>query len=118
MADDISGSPAEHRGGDVQREALPHRTPHDPPTDLPIRRLLRDGDTLAWLGGTAFAVVQGHVRRPQDAALVAGRISDALAGTFRLGRQEVRVGASVGIACYPDDGTAAAELLRRADLAL
>jgi diguanylate cyclase (GGDEF)-like protein len=174
MADDISGSPAEHRGGDIQLKVLPPRAPHDPPTDLPnrhllherlrqaiaaarrqgtrlavlaldldacpardhqlgpaagdddlrcqverrIRRLIRDGDTLAWLGGTAFAVVQNHTRRPQDAALVAGRISDALAGTFRLGRQEVRVGASVGIACYPDDGTAAAELLRRADLAL
>ena len=55
---------------------------------------------------------------PGDGTTVADRLVEAIGAPVRLGDQEVRVAASVGIA-YPRPGdTGTAGLLRRADLAM
>jgi len=80
---------------------------------------LRGMDTVARLGGDEFAVMLPHVAEPEDAALVANEIIDALGRPWLLpDGVEVRSGASIGISVFPDHGSATQDLLQHADAAL
>ena len=82
-----------------------------------LRPLLREADTLARLGGDEFAIVLPHA--DADAAkLVAERVRKALREPFMLEGTRALVGASVGIALYPDHGDRGGSLLRLADVAM
>jgi diguanylate cyclase (GGDEF)-like protein len=83
-----------------------------------IRKCLREGDTVARLGGDEFAIVQNSVGAPIETAILAQRICEALTAPFEVAGQTMIVGASIGIAMAPDDGSEADELLKNADLAL
>lgn len=83
-----------------------------------IRELIREEDLLARLGGDEFALVQGHVRDPQAMASLAQRIIETLARPFVVGRQQIRLGVSIGIACSPDQDSTPEQLLDQADRAL
>ncbi len=84
-----------------------------------LRARVRSEDTLGRLGGDEFLLVLEPVSDPQTAAEVAADLLAALATPFRLpGGNEVYLGASIGIAVYPEDGATPAELLRDADAAM
>ena len=82
-----------------------------------ITSCLRPEDHAARLGGDEFAVLLEGVADTEDAQMVASRITDALRVPLRLAGQDVRVGASIGIAPAVADITSD-ELLRNADLAM
>ncbi|MGI4745661.1 MAG: bifunctional diguanylate cyclase/phosphodiesterase [Janthinobacterium lividum] len=76
-------------------------------------------DLVARLGGDEFAVLQLHTHENETAEVLASRIVAAIGDhPFMLEGQSVYIGASIGVACAPDDGDDPAELLRNADLAL
>ena len=79
---------------------------------------LRAGDMLARLGGDEFAVIQLGLRGPDDAARLAHRLVECLGEPFKVAKQRVPIGASVGVAVAPRDGGRGEELLSAADLAL
>lgn len=79
---------------------------------------VREMDTAGRLGGDEFAVVQPFSDQPQAAAALARRLVDRLGAPFNLDGDLVQVGASVGVALYPDDARTAEALLKHADLAL
>ncbi len=79
---------------------------------------VRPGDTVGRISGDEFGVVLADMARPDDAALVAQKILDALAAPFDLGGNEAYVTASIGIAAYPGDGDDAETLLKNADMAM
>src|SRR4051794_12367830 len=82
-----------------------------------ITACLRPEDHAARLGGDEFAVLLDEIVDVEDAQMVSSRINEALRLPFTISGQEVRVGASIGIA--PAAGVATAdELLRNADLAM
>jgi PAS domain S-box-containing protein len=70
------------------------------------------------LGGDEFTLFLAHVGEPQNAARVARRILAELARPFVLGRHEIVMSASIGIAVCPADGKDVEELLRNADVAM
>ena len=81
--------------------------------------VLGPGDLVARLGGDEFAVIQQVERNPAlEARGLATRLLDAVSSGIALDGQELVVGTSIGIACAPLHGDAAAELLKKADLAL
>jgi diguanylate cyclase (GGDEF)-like protein/PAS domain S-box-containing protein len=85
------------------------------------RRLMgcvRGSDTVSRQGGDEFVVLLSEVERPEDAAITARRMIEAVASVHTLDREEVRVTTSIGIAVYPDDGTDAETLIRSADTAM
>jgi diguanylate cyclase (GGDEF)-like protein len=82
-----------------------------------ISSCLRPEDHAARLGGDEFAVLLEGVSDTADAQQVASRIAEALRIPLPLAGQEVRVGASIGIAPALANLTAD-ELLRNADLAM
>jgi len=74
-------------------------------------------DTLARLGGDEFALLAAGAG-VDDAGRAAERMLDALRDPFDLAGTPVEVGASIGVALFPDHGEDADTLLRRADIAM
>ncbi|GAA3301552.1 bifunctional diguanylate cyclase/phosphodiesterase [Dactylosporangium vinaceum] len=70
------------------------------------------------LGGDEFAVVVPHLRDTADARRAAAEIMSALAEPVQLDGLPIDVGASVGVAVYPEHGTDFAELMQHADVAM
>jgi diguanylate cyclase (GGDEF)-like protein len=79
---------------------------------------VRTGDVVARLGGDEFVVTCAGVDNLSEAGEVATRVSAALEAPFRIGSQDVVIGASIGIALTEPRSCTADELLRRADLAM
>jgi predicted signal transduction protein with EAL and GGDEF domain len=62
-------------------------------------------------------ILPGHLAR-EDLGHLGQRIIDNLSQPYSIEGQRVTIGASAGIAIYPDDGRTSEELIRSADLAL
>ena len=83
-----------------------------------IRALMREEDLLARLDGDEFVLVQSHVRDPEAMAWLGQQLIETLAQPFVVGRQQIRLGVSIGIACEPDADATPDLLLEQADRAL
>jgi len=70
------------------------------------------------LGGDEFQVILPGNRSPEELAATADAIIDSLAQPYTIHGQSVVIGASVGIARAPVDGTTSEVLIRNVDLAL
>jgi diguanylate cyclase (GGDEF)-like protein len=82
-----------------------------------LRGCVRDVDTIARLGGDEFAIIQTVLTGPNDAALLAQRVQDALKAPYVIDGNQVVIDSSIGIALAPDDGSSVEELLKNSDLA-
>ena len=78
----------------------------------------RENDVLARLGGDEFALMLRGVSSPAQAARTAERIVKVMSAPFSIEGNQIVVGASVGIAMAPQDGTTTEALMKNADLAL
>lgn len=70
------------------------------------------------LAGDEFTMFFPFLPGPSAAARIARAVQFALGERFDLGSQHVQLGASIGIACYPDHGDTLSALLRAADVAM
>jgi len=78
----------------------------------------REGDLVIRLGGDEFAVIAAGLEDPRAAALFAERMVKSIGKPMTIEGSQVLVGASVGIAFAPGDGSNAETLLKNADMAL
>jgi diguanylate cyclase (GGDEF)-like protein len=83
-----------------------------------LSSVLREGDTLARLGGDEFAIMLHTTDAIGGALAAAERVGQALLANFTVADVPVHVGASVGIAVYPDHGETIDLLLQHADVAM
>ncbi len=79
---------------------------------------VREIDTVARMGGDEFAIIQRQIRTPSAPHVLAKRIVDSVRQPFDFNGASISVGASIGIAQAPTDGSDAEQLLTKADLAL
>lgn len=70
------------------------------------------------LGGDEFTILIQDLDHAQDAARVARRVLHSLSRPVEIGDREIFVGASIGIAVWPEDGESSEGLLRSADVAM
>ena len=70
------------------------------------------------LSGDEFTIFFPHLPSPADATRAGRAILFALAEPFDLADGEVEIGASIGIALYPDHGETLTDLMRAADAAM
>jgi diguanylate cyclase (GGDEF)-like protein/PAS domain S-box-containing protein len=84
-----------------------------------LRARLRETDTLARLGGDEFVLLIENMDAPEDAADVAQMLIDLLHEPFRLALgRDIYIGASIGIAVYPEDGNTVTDLIQHSDVAM
>ena len=79
---------------------------------------LRAEDTVARLGGDEFGALLSDVEHADDAVVVARKLLAAAEGSLGEPRHRGDLGASIGVALFPDDGGDADALLRAADDAM
>lgn len=83
-----------------------------------LKASVRGDDFIARIGGDEFCVLLQDIADPREAAAVAQKLLHELGKSYRIGEHQVNSGASIGIACVPQDGEDVATLLRLADLAM
>ena len=83
-----------------------------------MKTALRDGDTLARIGGDEFVAVLSDLTRMQDCEPVLARLLLAAASPVTVGTVELQVSASMGVTIFPQDGVDADLLMRHADQAM
>ena len=83
-----------------------------------FRTVLRDQDLVARLGGDEFAIGLFDIGQHFEASMVAQKLLATLNTPFLIDGHDLRVGGSIGISVYPQDGSDAETLLRLADIAM
>lgn len=83
-----------------------------------IRKISRESDIVARIGGDEFALLQLNPTTPALGAALASKVLSALATPFALSEREVNISGSIGIAVFPDDAATPDGILKCADLAL
>jgi diguanylate cyclase (GGDEF)-like protein/PAS domain S-box-containing protein len=82
-----------------------------------LQAAAREGETLARLGGDEFVLIAENADIP-TAVRIAARLGRVLSEPLQVSGHVYIVGASIGIAFYPDDGDRSDDLIRRTDIAM
>lgn len=79
---------------------------------------VRNEDTVARQGGDEFIIVLHSIAESLHAGIVAQKIIDTLTQPFQIHQKKLHIGASIGIAVFPDNGSDAETLLKHSDIAM
>ena len=97
-----------HNVGDELLVAVSHR----------MKEALREGDTLARIGGDEFIAIMVDLEKIEDSEPLLERLLKAAAEPVNVGDIVMQVSASIGVTLYPQDGVDADKLMRHADQAM
>lgn len=85
---------------------------------LRLSGCLRASDTIARLGGDEFVLVINDLEHVSAVISQLERVLQVVSAPIVLSGREFHVGASLGVAMYPEDGLDAQNLLKHADVAM
>jgi diguanylate cyclase (GGDEF)-like protein len=83
-----------------------------------LQGLVTGGALLARTGGDEFAILCPEDAGSNKTMALARAVAAAMTAPIDIDGTQFRVSASLGLAFYPEDGTTAVELIRRADTAM
>jgi diguanylate cyclase (GGDEF)-like protein len=83
-----------------------------------VYKCLRENELFARVGGDEFAIILSHLKSIDNATRVTQRILNCFDEPFNISGIEIKMGASIGIAIFPDNSLSATELLKYADIAM
>jgi diguanylate cyclase (GGDEF)-like protein/PAS domain S-box-containing protein len=83
-----------------------------------MQAALREGDTLARIGGDEFVAILADLEHTHDCEPILTRLLQTASQPVRLGEAELSVTASMGVTLYPQDGVEVDLLMRQADQAM
>jgi len=79
---------------------------------------VRSADTVSRQGGDEFVVLLSEMAQPEDAAISARRMLQAVAEPHLIDHHDLHITASIGVSVFPDDGQDAETLIKNADTAM
>ena len=79
---------------------------------------VRGADTVSRQGGDEFVVLLSAVEQPEDTAITARRMLDAVSQAHHIDQHEIHITTSIGVSIFPDDGEDAETLIKNADTAM
>ena len=85
---------------------------------LRMKEVLREGDSLARIGGDEFVAVLTDLTTVEECEPVLERLLLAASEPVYLGDVELKISASIGVTLYPQDNVSADQLMRHADQAM
>ncbi|HKR63917.1 MAG TPA: EAL domain-containing protein [Thermoanaerobaculia bacterium] len=83
-----------------------------------LKECVREGDTVARVGGDEFTIVIQELSTRAEAAVVASKVLRAVAEPMDVSGHRLYVTTSIGITVFPEDGDDAETLLKNADTAM
>ena len=83
-----------------------------------MKEALREGDTLARIGGDEFIAVMVDLEKIEDSEPILNRLLEATKKSVSLGDTEIQISASIGVTHYPQDDVDVDQLMRHADQAM
>jgi diguanylate cyclase (GGDEF)-like protein len=83
-----------------------------------LRSCARESDTIGRLGGDEFVIVFSDVSSLEDSGRLSQNIVESMASIVEVKNHKVEIGASVGIAIYPNHSRNPEVLLKLADDAM
>jgi diguanylate cyclase (GGDEF)-like protein/PAS domain S-box-containing protein len=83
-----------------------------------LRGGLREGDTLARVGGDEFNLLIPEITHQRDIKLLAEKILGLFRQPFKIGDEEIFVSFSIGISIFPEHGDSRESLIKHADIAM
>jgi diguanylate cyclase (GGDEF)-like protein len=99
---------AGHAIGDLVLEEIASR----------MKACARDSDSVCRDGGDEFVMIMPEIHDAQNALVIAQKVHNAIILPIKIGDQSYSVGASIGVALYPQHGHNEIDLLRNADNAM
>ena len=83
-----------------------------------IELCVRDGDTVARIGGDEFTVIMEDIDKEEDVIVVANKLLNLFKENINIGGESAYLGVSIGISIYPNDGEDVETLTKLADTAM
>jgi diguanylate cyclase (GGDEF)-like protein/PAS domain S-box-containing protein len=83
-----------------------------------LEECLREGDTVARIGGDEFTILLQDVAHIDDIPLVLEKVLVTIRQPIEIDGQEVMIGTSIGASIFPADGYDSDTLLKNADTAM
>jgi diguanylate cyclase (GGDEF)-like protein/PAS domain S-box-containing protein len=83
-----------------------------------LLKCVREGDTIARIGGDEFIAILSNHANENENILIAQRILKTLREPYIFEKNKVNITASIGICTYPDNGHDAETLVHNADIAM
>jgi len=83
-----------------------------------LKYSLREGDTLARIGGDEFVAVMDEFSEPKDSHTILARMLEAASVELVILGRPLKVSASIGVTFYPQNNSSPDQLLRCADQAM
>lgn len=83
-----------------------------------LKSVMAGEGVVARFGGDEFAILVPDVGSTQQAAEVAGKLHDSIEPNFNIEDLQLEISASIGIVLYPEHGSDADTLMRRADMTM
>lgn len=83
-----------------------------------LKSCLREEDTVARFAGDEFTLLLSGITRTEDVINIARKILHTVKQPSIIGRHELYITASIGIALYPGDGEDVETLMKNADTAM
>lgn len=81
-----------------------------------LSKRVRRSDTAARTGGDEFSVILEETASREDALLVGQSLEKLIGGPMQFGEHSVQIGASIGVAIFPEDASDPEALCIAADL--
>ena len=83
-----------------------------------LKEEIRESDYLFRFGGDEFVFLFSNFKDENDIVKVSEKLKNSFSEPFLIKGHLVKIGVSIGIAIYPNDGQTSEELLRNADIAM